>query len=187
MDIFSTLRIGWLNGWILLFLFYLVYGIFLITFPKDVRKKLFYYNRCGWNKKQKVFYTIGKVLVLFYFILIIFSPLKTKATFLFPGITIFILGLVGFIIALSNFKNMPPDQPTTKGLYNFTRHPQIHFLFFSGLGICITIGSWLALFILIISKFCGHYRNIAEEEACMKQYGELYRFYMKRVPRYFKF
>ncbi len=37
LDLFPTLEIGWLNGWILLCLFYLIYGVFLMTFSKDVR------------------------------------------------------------------------------------------------------------------------------------------------------
>ncbi len=53
------------------------------------------------------------------------------------------------------------------------------------LEICIAIGSWFALFVLIIPKFFGHFRTLAEEEACLEQYGDLYRAYMKRVPRYF--
>ena len=185
LDLFPTLEIGWLNGWILLCLFYLVYGVFLMTFPKDVREKLFYYDRSRWSKKQRVFYVIGKISVLFYFVLIIFSPLKIGAIVFIPGIILFLLGLVGFIIALSNFKNTPPNQPTTKGLYRVSRHPQVNMLFISGLGTCIAIGSWFALFILIISKIFGHFRTLAEEEACLEQYGDLYRAHMKRVPRYF--
>jgi protein-S-isoprenylcysteine O-methyltransferase Ste14 len=60
-------------------------------------------------------------------------------------------------------------------------------LFISSVAICIAIGSWLALLILIISRFFGHIRTLAEEEACLEQYGDSYRAYMKRVPRYFLF
>jgi len=185
IDLLPTLEIGWLNGWILLCLLYLIYGVFLMTFPKDVRAKLFYYDRSRWSKKQRAFYVIGRVSVLVYLVLIIFIPLKIGANVFIPGIILFVHGLVGFIIALSNFKNMPPNQPATKGLYRISRHPQVLMLFISGLGICIAIGSWLALFILIISKFFGHFRTLAEEEACLEQYGDSYHAYMKRVPRYF--
>ena len=185
LDLFPTLEIGWLNGWILLGLFYLIYGVFLMTFPKVVRAKLFYYDRFQWSKKQLVFYAIGKLSVFVYLVLIIFCPLKIGAIVFIPGIILFLLGLVGFIIVLLNFKNMPLNQPATKGLYRISRHPQVLMLFISGLGICIAIGSWLALFILIISKFFGHFRTLAEEKACLEQYGDLYRAYMKRVPRYF--
>ena len=185
MELIPTIEIGWLNGWILLCLFYLIYSVFLITFPKNVRAKLFYYDRARWSKKHRVFYVIGKVTVLFYIVLIIFSPLKIGSNVFIPGTIIYFLGLFGFIIALSNFKNMPSNQPITKGFYKISRHPQIIMLFILGIGICISIGSWLALFILIISKLFSHFRNIEEEKACLEQYGDSYRAYMKRVPRYF--
>jgi protein-S-isoprenylcysteine O-methyltransferase Ste14 len=82
---------------------------------------------------------------------------------------------------------MLPNQPATEGLYSISRHPQVLMLFISSVGICIAIGSWLAVLILVISKFFGHFRTLAEEEACLEQYGDSYRAYMKRVPRYFLF
>jgi protein-S-isoprenylcysteine O-methyltransferase Ste14 len=187
MEIIPALQIGWLNGWTLLCLLYLAYGVFLITFPKDVRARLFYYDRSRWSKKQRAFYVIGRVSVLVYLVLIIFTPLRTGTSVFIPGIVLFTLGLVGFIIALSNFKNMLPNQPATKGLYRISRHPQVLILFIASFGICIAIDSWLALLILIISKFFGHFRTLAEEKACLEQYGDSYRAYMKRVPRYFLF
>jgi protein-S-isoprenylcysteine O-methyltransferase Ste14 len=53
------------------------------------------------------------------------------------------------------------------------------------IGICITIGSWLVLFIVIISSLFLHSRDLAEEKACLERYGDSYRNYMKLVPRYF--
>jgi|LGOV01.1.fsa_nt_gb protein-S-isoprenylcysteine O-methyltransferase Ste14 len=184
MELIPSLEMGWLNGWILLCLLYLIYGVFLTTFPKEVRARLFYYDRSRWSKKQRIFYVMGRVSVLAYLVLTIFTPLKIGADIFILGIVLFVLGLVGFIIALSNFKNMPPNQPATKGLYKISRHPQIFMLFISSFGICIAIASWLALLILIISKLFGHFRTLAEEETCLEQYGDSYRNYMKRIPRY---
>ena len=84
-----------------------------------------------------------------------------------------------------NFKNTPLDQPVTRGLYGISRHPQVLMLFISGFGICIAIGSWLALFVAIISSLFLRSRDLAEEKACLERYGDSYREYMKRVPRYF--
>jgi protein-S-isoprenylcysteine O-methyltransferase Ste14 len=115
----------------------------------------------------------------------ILTPLRTGSSIFIPGIVLFVLGLVGFIVALSDFKNMPPKRPATEGLYSISRHPQVLMLFISSVGICVAVGSWLALLVLIISRFFGHFRTLAEEEACIRQYGDSYRVYMKRVPRYF--
>ena len=185
MELIPRLEIGWLNGWILVCLLYLIFGIFLMTFPKDVRAKLFYYDRSRWNKTQRVFYVIGKLLALVCLVLIIFTPLKIGANVFIPGIILFTFGLAGFIIALFNFKNTPSNQPVTRGLYRISRHPQVVMLFIMSIGICIAIGSWLFLLILIISSLFLHFRDIAEEKACLEKYGDSYRAYMKRVPRYF--
>ncbi len=55
------------------------------------------------------------------------------------------------------------------------------------LGICLAIGSWAALFMLVMSKLLQHFGVLAEEEACLKRYGEPYRAFMARVPRYLFF
>ena len=141
MEIVPELQIGWLNGWTLVCLLYSIYGVFLMTFPKDVRARLFYYERSRWSRKQKAFYAIGRVLVLVYLVLIIFAPLKTGTTVFVPGIVLLTLGLVGFVVALANFRNALPNQPATEGLYRLSRHPQVLMLFISSLGICLAIGS----------------------------------------------
>ena len=52
---------------------------------------------------------------------------------------------------------------------------------------CLAIGSWLALSALLMSRVLQHFGILAEEEACLAQYGESYRAYMRAVPRYFLF
>ena len=185
MELIPTLKIGWFNGWILLCLIYLIFGLLLILFPKDVVSRLYNYNRSSWNKTQRAFYIIGKLLALVCLVLIIFTPLKIRANIFIPGIILFAFGLAGFIIALFNFKNTPLDQSVTRGLYRISRHPQVLMLFIMSIGICIAIGSWLVLFIMIVSSLFLHFRDLAEEKACLERYGDAYRNYIKLVPRYF--
>jgi len=185
MELIPALEIGWLNGWTLLCLLCLIEGIFLWAFPKDVVARLF--DRSGWSKTQKAFTAIGKLLGLVCLVLIIFAPLKIGANVFILGTILLALGLAGLIIAIFNFRNTPLDQPVTKGLYRISRHPQEFMLFISFLGICIAIGSWLALFILVISKLFRHFGILGEEKACLKQYGDSYKEYMESVPRYFLF
>ncbi len=167
MELMPALEIGWPNGWILLALLFFVYGILLLVFPKDVIARLYEYDRSRWSRRQRAFYTIGKLLILVYLALIIFTPLKRGTVVFIPAIVLFVLGLAGFIIALVNFKNTPPDQPVTSGLYRMSRHPQVFMGFMLGCGICMAIGSWLALFILILSSLFGSARALAEEEVCL--------------------
>ena len=62
MELIPTLKIGWFNGWILLVILYLIFGILLLAFPKDVRVRLYEYDRSSWSKTRRAFYIIGKLL-----------------------------------------------------------------------------------------------------------------------------
>jgi protein-S-isoprenylcysteine O-methyltransferase Ste14 len=103
------------------------------------------------------------------------------------GIIVYATGLAGLAAAMLSFRNTPPDQPVTKGVYRISRHPQIVALFAIFFGMCLAIGSWIALFVLTLSRLFQHFGILAEEEVCVKRYGESYRAYMERVPRYFVF
>jgi protein-S-isoprenylcysteine O-methyltransferase Ste14 len=185
MELIPALEIGWLNGWILLAFEFLIQGFLLLIFPKGVVSRLF--ERSGWSVKQRVFTIVGKVFSLACLILIILTPLKINSSAFIVGLILYAIGLAGLVVAMLNFKDTPLGQPVTKGVYRISRHPQIVALFVIFLGICIAIGSWAALFTLIMSKLFQHYGILAEEDVCLRQYGESYRAFMERVPRYFLF
>lgn len=52
-ELFPALTTGWLNGWILLALLYLMFGALLPTFPKDLLAALYEYDRSGLSERQK--------------------------------------------------------------------------------------------------------------------------------------
>lgn len=185
MELIPNLRIGWLNGWIALVLLGLTDGILFLAFPKQVVRRL--WDRSGWSQKQRVLTIAGKLCALVCLVLITFTPLKIGSLVFIIGAFLVALGLVGLVKALFDFKNTPLDEPVTRGLYRISRHPQIMMASLVLLGACITIGSWLALVMLIAARFLEHLGIVAEEEICLKQYGDVYRAYLKRVPRYFIF
>ena len=184
VEFFPALEIGWFNGWLLLVILYLAYGVLLLVFPRDVVNRLYQYNRSSWSSRHRAFYLLEKLLLVVYIIFVVLSPLKTDSFVFIPGIFLFSFGLTGFIIALFNFRNTPFDEPVSRGLYRVSRHPQIVMLFIVGSGIGIAIGSLFVLFIQILSAFLGRSRVLMEEQACLERYGDSYRIYMERVPRY---
>jgi len=186
MELLPALQIGWLNGWVLLVVLYSIFGLLLLVFPKEVVGRL--YDRSGWSRRQRVLTLIGKLLIaLVWFPLIIFTPLKIGTPVFVLGIVVFALGLAGFVVALFNFRNTPLDQPVTRGLYRVSRHPQQFMLLVWGVGISIAIGSWLAVLMLLLGLVFTHLKILVEEGTCLRQYGDSYRAYMERVPRYFLF
>jgi protein-S-isoprenylcysteine O-methyltransferase Ste14 len=185
MELAPSLEIGWLNGWLPLALLCLVEGVLLKTSPKEVVAKLF--DRSTWDQKQRTLTAIGKLFSLACLILIIFTPLRIGSSVFLLGVVLYAVGLVGLVIAILDFKNTPLDQPVSARLYSISRHPQIVMIFVLFLGMCLAIGSWPALFTLMMSRLFQHFGILAEEEACLARYGESYRTYMERVPRYFVF
>jgi protein-S-isoprenylcysteine O-methyltransferase Ste14 len=185
MELFPSLEIGWFNGWILIVIFFWAYGIMLIFFPKKAIARL--YDRSGQRNHRNPRRLFGVILVLLWLMLVSMTPLKMGEVVFVIGISVFSLGLIGFIIALVNFKNTPVDQPVTSGLYRISRHPQQLAVSVSFLGIGIAIGSWPAFALMILGVIGAHSKILAEEKACLEQYGESYMNYMERIPRYFLF
>jgi protein-S-isoprenylcysteine O-methyltransferase Ste14 len=185
MELTPALGIGLLNGWILLAVEFLIEGGLLLVFPRDVVSRLF--DRSGWSTKQRVFTILGKVFSLACLLLIVLTPLRINPGLFIVGVVLYVIGLVGLVLAMSNYKDTPLDQPVSKGVYMFSRHPQIVAVTIVFVGICLAIGSWLALFTLLMSRGLQHFGILAEEEICLKRYGESYRAYMENVPRYFLF
>jgi protein-S-isoprenylcysteine O-methyltransferase Ste14 len=185
MELTPALELGLLNGWILLIIEFVIEGGLLLVFPKTVLTRLF--DRSGWSTRQKVFTILGKVLSLVCLVLIALTPLHINANVFIVGMLLYGISLAGLVVAMLNYKDTPLDQPVSKGVYMFSRHPQIVAVTIVFVGICLAIGSWLALFTLLMSRGLQHFGILAEEEICLKRYGESYRAYMEKVPRYFLF
>ncbi len=185
MTLSPTLEFGFFNGWLLAAIFYLAFGILLLLFPRPVVARL--YDRSGQPDRSPLRRVLGVLLFLVWLTLAILTPLKSGSLALAVGLAVYGLGLIGFVVALLNYRSTPLDQPVTAGLYRISRHPQQFTLSVAFLGISIAMGSWPAFMLMAIGVVGAHLKVRAEEEACLQKYGEPYRRYMARVPRYFLF
>lgn len=185
MELFPTLKLGWINGWLMLAAFYLAFGIMLLAFPRPVVKRL--YEASGWSRQQRLMNSIGKPFALAEMALVVFTPLKVGQAVFGVGLTVFAIGFAGMVSALIVFRRTPLDQPVTGGLYRISRNPQWVSLFLIMLGIGIAIGSWTVLLLLLVTTVFYHFRILGEERACLQRYGEPYEQFLKRVPRYLLF
>jgi len=185
MELFPEFKFGLLNGWLALALLTITDGICFLVFPKAVVKRLF--DRSGWSQKQVVFTVIGKLCAVVSIVLLVMTPLKIGSAVFVIGLIVTVAGLTGLVTALINFKNTPLDQPVERGIYRISRHPQIVMSTVVLLGGAIAIGSWSGVITLIFARVFGHFGIVAEEQVCLKKYGDSYRDYMQRIPRYFVF
>jgi protein-S-isoprenylcysteine O-methyltransferase Ste14 len=185
MEWMPEMKMGWLNGWLMISCFYLVFGVLMLVFPKEIVAKL--YRVSGWGKEHRLLWFAGKPFTFACLAIILFTPLKIgQGVFIFGSI-LFLLGFIGMMLALFNFRNTPADQPVTQGLYRISRNPQWMSLATMFLGVSFAIGSWTAVVLLLIAAGFYHFRILGEEKACLDQYGEPYKNFLNRVPRYLLF
>ncbi len=185
MKFFPPLELGWLNGWILLVAFYAVFGLLMLLFPREVVARL--YDRTGWSEKIRKVSMAAKLAAIIVFLLIFLTPLNAMTRAFIPGIILYVLGFVLMVISLINYRNTPLNEPVVQGAYRFSRNPQWAALVAIMLGITLTIGSWIATILVASLTILGHLRIVAEEKACLDQYGESFQEYMQKAPRYLLF
>jgi protein-S-isoprenylcysteine O-methyltransferase Ste14 len=77
------------------------------------------------------------------------------------------------------------DQPVTRGVYRFSRNPQMVSLILAFMGTAVAVGSWLMVLLVLLMGLGAHTRVLAEERACLMQYGAGYQAYMNVASRYF--
>ena len=114
----------------------------------------------------------------------IFLPLKLGTTWFYAGLSIFLLGLVVLTVATVNFATTPMDVPVTRGIYHYSRHP----LYLASLLIYFSVGiasaSWVFLLVLVVQSVSIRIAAVEEERFCLEKYGEAYREYIDRTPRW---
>ena len=115
----------------------------------------------------------------------IFLPLRLGTTWFQVGLPIALLGLIMYTIVWVNLATIPPgDGPATRGLYRFSRHPMYLTVFLMNIGVSIACASWLFLVLSIALIILSVILVTAEERFLLEHYGDAYREYMERTPRW---
>jgi protein-S-isoprenylcysteine O-methyltransferase Ste14 len=114
----------------------------------------------------------------------IFLPLKLGTIWFYTGLAIFLIGLVVLITATINFATTLMDVPVTRGIYHYSRHP----LYLASLLIYFSVGiasaSWVFLLFFVLQSVFIRIAAVGEERYCLEKYGEAYREYMDKTPRW---
>jgi len=183
MQFIPDLQLGWLNGWVPLAFFYVMFGLFLLSCPKPIVKKL--YSVKGWSKREYILSAIGKPYSLACFALIIMSPLKIGLDVLWAGMILYVLGCIIMFIALFEYRATLADKPVRTGIYQYSRNPQWVGLALMFFGAAVACGNGLAVLLFLGGVGFYHFRILGEEKACLAAYGKPYQDYLNTVRRYF--
>jgi len=187
MKILPELQIGILNGWLPLVLYFIGLIVSVSCYSKEARIWLFNNPK---DEKKTVLMIIrlsGQLAMVAMILMMVFTPLDIHKPIFLGGAVIYAMGFILEMSALYYFRKTLVGQPVVEGPYRFSRNPQWLGLFLVLLGSVIAAGIWLYIGIVTMVGVIYHIQILDEETACILKYGDSYRQYMRRIPRYFRF
>jgi protein-S-isoprenylcysteine O-methyltransferase Ste14 len=182
MSLIPEFEIGVWNAWIPMLIYQLItMGLFPLINKEAFKKAGDFPKATTMEQKISIYFEWISIFAILY---TVFLPLKLDALWFYAGMAIYLIGLVIAILALISFTTTPTENVVTKGIYRFSRHPFYLSWLFACIGIGLASLSWLFLLYIIaymVQKFiCIGF----EEQLCLQKYGEAYRNYMSKTPRW---
>lgn len=179
-------EIGISNAWILQVIFYLSMFIPDIFLDKETRKKSKRMSQFPPFKKTAKILAISThaIIMPVVFVYSLFLPLKIGTAWLYAGLPIFFVALIISITTLFNIVSAPIDKPITTGVYKISRHPMYFSGFLMFIGVGISCASWVVLLLAVVWIVFWQIAVPAEERFLIEKYGDSYRDYMNRIPRW---
>jgi len=114
----------------------------------------------------------------------VFLPFKLGTIWFAIGLIIFFLGLIINVFATVNFTTTPRNEPVTGGTYRYSRHPIYVALLLIYLSVSIASASWVFLLLTVLLAVEVRLSIVDEERYCLWKYGDAYREYIERTPRW---
>ena len=189
MSLIPAFELGLWNAWIFWLYFVLAAVPMTLIYRyvwKDDWKKAMgrQYTVPPSNKTERILAYISYFVIFAILVYSVFLPLKLDTVWFYVGLFIYLLGVIFGIMADLSFATSPLDKPVTKGVYCISRNPMDFFGFLMMMGMGIACASWLFLLFAMIWIILSDRGAIAEERFCLEKYGDAYREYMNRTPRW---
>ena len=185
MSFLPAFELGLWNAWIFMAPALLV---LLLCFPVMMKK-----DAPGGPArvpcKSKITLVVASLSKIIFFPAVFYSvflPLQLGTIWFYVGLPITLIGLVGILLVLVGWVNTPAGQPVTRGIYRYSRHPMYVTMVLILLGVSVISASWVFLLFAIVSGvgFTRPFSLKIEEAQCLGHYGDAYREYMNRTPRW---
>jgi protein-S-isoprenylcysteine O-methyltransferase Ste14 len=183
MQLIPVFKIGMWNAWIFTVCFYLLPYPIMVIFKKAF-KKLGNPPDMKLNKREKVIGYIANIITYIAILYSIFLPFKLGTAWFYIGLAVLLLAVVILVTTVINFVTTPIDNALTKGIYCYSRHPMYLSNLLALIGIGIATASWIILLVAIIFIISANIVAISEERYCKEKYGDIYKEYLNRTPRW---
>ena len=138
----------------------------------------------SYTKTEKKINALSTVIFFLLLICSVFLPLPLGTAWFYTGLALFLIGSIMTEVVKIHWATTPLDQPITRGLYRYSRHPAYVAAFLQFIGVGIASASWLFLLLSVVSIIVDTRLAIPEERYCLEKYGDAYREYMNRTPRW---
>jgi protein-S-isoprenylcysteine O-methyltransferase Ste14 len=186
MSIVPALEIGVWNAWILVVIL-LAVAFVPPAIGSEKAEKRMEGEPTGseQNRVMRRATIITHVIIMpFNLIYSIFLPIELGTWWFYSGLLVYLLGLVAVLMYSISFATAPVDEPLRKGVYAISRHPAYLGFFLAYAGIGIACASWVFLLCALVWIVSWHFGVVEEERELLDKYGEAYRHYMNRTPRW---
>ncbi len=187
MSLIPAFEIGLWNAWILWvlqFLSMIIPNFFMNEEAKIRTKRAPQFVPFNKKKEKILALSTHAVIMPFSIIYSIFLPLQIGTAWFYIGLVIFISALVMSLMTTISFATTPVDKPVTSGIYRISRHPIYFSGFLLNLSIGIACASWVIMLCAILWIVFFHIVVPTEERFLLEKYGDSYREYMNRTPRW---
>jgi protein-S-isoprenylcysteine O-methyltransferase Ste14 len=184
MSLTPAFDIGIWNAWIFMLCYLLTLPLMRLLNKDALEKSDVAAPKQLYSKTENGIVFFYQNSFLLAFIYSIFLPLKLGTAWFYAGLPICLIGFVLLLMGFMNFATAPLGEPLTGGLFRYSRHPTYltQIIFFIGIG--IATASWVFLLFTVLRTISSLMLATPEERACLEKYGDTYREYMKRTPRW---
>lgn len=182
MNLVPKFELGLWSVWIFSVIFLVAnYSIMFIAPKENVKEMMDEAKHAkGKDKLINLFSMITYIGIMVYSI---FVPLKLGTAWFYIGLALFIIGM-SFTIPEAQLFFRKPGQIMNKGFYRISRNPIYVMVNIAYIGMGIATASSVFLVLIAIYMIMLHLLILAEERICLEKYGDSYREYMNKTPRY---
>jgi protein-S-isoprenylcysteine O-methyltransferase Ste14 len=180
MSLIPAFQLGLWNAWIFMVYHFLPMPLLLL-----IHRGLAQQMQKPHSETERKLYPITWTVWLLAVTYSIFLPLKLGTIWFYVGFSISMVGLITYTMVIVTFATTPiDDEPLTKGLYRYSRHPMYVTQTVMFVGVSIASASWVFLLFTIVYTVLSVISANTEERFCLEKYGDTYRQYVNRTPRW---
>jgi len=180
MSLIPAFEIGVWNAWIFMLYHFLPMPLIMLVHRGMVQEM-----QKPHGETERRLYPVAWILWLLAVIYSLFLPLRLGTIWFYAGFPISMVGLIAYTAVIVSFATTPIDKkPLTKGLYRYSRHPMYITQLVMFIGVGIASASWVFLLFSIVYTILSFVLAIPEEQSCLEKYGDAYREYTSRTPRW---